>query len=139
MIDFLARGGPLMIPLLICSVLALAIILERAFSLRSKRIIRGDTLNRVRTLLAENQVGEAMTLCRRQPSVMGRILLAAIVNHDRDREELKNIVEDSWQPAPATKSKQFINSQHLFISVMHQLSGFRFKIERKSIKNGARE
>lgn len=36
-----------------------------------------------------------MTLCRRQPSVMGRILLAAIVNHDRDREELKTIVEDA--------------------------------------------
>ena len=95
MIDFLARGGPLMIPLLICSVLALAIILERAFSLRSKRIIRGDTLQRVKSLLADNQIGDAMTLCRRQPSVMGRILLAAIVNHDRDREELKTIVEDA--------------------------------------------
>jgi biopolymer transport protein ExbB len=95
MIDFLTSGGPLMIPLLICSVLALAIILERAFSLRAKRIIRGDTLQRVKSLLADNQIGDAMTLCRRQPSVMGRILLAAIVNHDRDREELKTIVEDA--------------------------------------------
>ncbi len=95
MIDFLTRGGPIMIPLLICSVLALAIILERAFSLRATRIIRGDTLQRVKSLLADNQIGDAMTLCRRQPSVMGRILLAAIVNHDRDREELKTIVEDA--------------------------------------------
>lgn len=95
MIDFLIRGGPLMIPLLISSVIAVAIILERAFSLRSKRIIRGDTLQRVKSLLAENQIGEAMTLCRRQPSVMGRILLSAIVNHDRNREELKTIVEDA--------------------------------------------
>jgi biopolymer transport protein ExbB len=69
--------------------------LERSFSLRAKRIIRLDILQRVKDLLADNQIGEAMTVCRRQPSVMGRILLSAIMNHDRDREELKTIVEDA--------------------------------------------
>jgi len=95
MIDFLARGGVLMIPLGLCSVITLAIILERSFSLRAKRIIRLDVLQRVKDLLADSQIGEAMTVCRRQPSVMGRILLSAIMNHDRDREELKTIVEDA--------------------------------------------
>lgn len=95
MIDFLARGGVIMIPLGLFSVITLAIILERSFSLRAKRIIRLDILQRVKDLLADNQIGEAMTVCRRQPSVMGRILLSAIINHDRDREELKTIVEDA--------------------------------------------
>lgn len=95
MIDFLARGGVIMIPLGLFSVITLAIILERSFSLRAKRIIRLDILQRVKDLLADNQIGEAMTVCRRQPSVMGRILLSAIMNHDRDREELKTIVEDA--------------------------------------------
>ncbi|MFP6870801.1 MAG: MotA/TolQ/ExbB proton channel family protein [Nitrospinota bacterium] len=95
MIDFLARGGVIMIPLGIFSVITLAIILERSFSLRTNRILRLDILQRVKELLADNQIGEAMTVCRRQPSVMGRILLSAIMNHDRDREELKTIVEDA--------------------------------------------
>jgi biopolymer transport protein ExbB len=95
MIDFLARGGVIMIPLGLFSIVTLAIILERSFSLRAKRIIRLDILQRVKDLLADNQIGEAMTVCRRQPSVMGRILLSAIMNHDRDREELKTIVEDA--------------------------------------------
>ena len=102
MIDFLMRGGILMIPLGVCSVLAVAVILERSFSLRSRRVIRLDVLQRVKDLLTENKIGEAMTVCRRQPSVMGRILLSAIMNHDRDREELKTIVEDAGrQEVPA--------------------------------------
>ena len=52
-------------------------------------------LQQVRDLVAENQVSDAMTLCRRYPSVMGRILLVTIANHDRDREELRSIVEDA--------------------------------------------
>lgn len=95
MFEFLARGGILMIPLGVCSVLALAIILERAINLRTKRVIRLDVIQQVRELLAEKQVGDAMTLCRRFPSVMGRILLAAIAHHDREKEELRSIVEDA--------------------------------------------
>ena len=95
MIDFLVRGGILMIPLGICSIVAFAIVLERSYSLRIKRVIRLDVLQRVKDYLADNQIGEAMMICRRQPSVMGRILLSAIMNHDRDHEELKTIVEDA--------------------------------------------
>ena len=102
MFEFLMRGGILMIPLGVCSVLAVAVILERSFSLRTRRVIRLDVLQRVKDLLVDNKIGEAMTVCRRQPSVMGRILLSAIMNHDRDREELKTIVEDAGrQEVPA--------------------------------------
>ena len=102
MFEFLAKGGILMIPLGICSVVALAIIIERSFSLRAKRVIRLDVLLQIRDLLAEKQVGEATTVCRRYPSVMTRILSAAISNFDRDKDELKTIVEDTGrQEVPA--------------------------------------
>lgn len=95
MFEFLARGGILMIPLGICSVLALAIIIERAISLRSSRVIRHDVLQQIRDLVAERKVGDAMTLCRRVPSVMSRILMTAIAHHDREKDELRAIVEDA--------------------------------------------
>ena len=102
MFEFLAKGGILMIPLGICSVVALAIIIERSISLRVKRVIRLDVLLQIRDLLAEKQVGEATTVCRRYPSVMTRILSAAILNIDRDKDELKTIVEDTGrQEVPA--------------------------------------
>ena len=102
MFEFLARGGVLMIPLGVCSVLALAIILKRSLNLRARKIIQADILRQVRDLLAESQVADAMTLCRRYPSVMGRILLVTIANHDREREELRSIVEDAGRQETAT-------------------------------------
>ena len=95
MFEFLAKGGVLMIPLGVCSIVSLAIIIERALNLRPARILPGDLLQQARQLLAENQVGEAVILCRRQPSSIGRILLAAISNYDKEKEELKSIVEDA--------------------------------------------
>ncbi len=102
MFEFLARGGVLMVPLGVCSILALAIILERTLNLRTKKIIQIDILQQVRDLVAENQVSDAMTLCRRYPSVMGRILLVTIANHDRDREELRSVVEDAGRQEVTT-------------------------------------
>ena len=102
MFEFLARGGVLMIPLGICSILALAIILERTLNLRTKKIIQLDILQQVRDLVAENQVSDAMALCRRYPSVMGRILLVTIANHDREREELRSVVEDAGRQEVTT-------------------------------------
>lgn len=105
MFEFLARGGVLMIPLGICSILALAIVLERTLNLRTRKIIQLDILQQVRDLVAENQVSDAMTLCRRYPSVMGRILLVTIANHDRDREELRSVVEDAGRQEVTTLDK----------------------------------
>lgn len=49
MIQLLIRGGYTMIPIILCSIISLAVIIERAFSLREKRIIprhTADWLNR---------------------------------------------------------------------------------------------
>ncbi len=102
MVEFLARGGVLMIPLGVCSILSLALILERSLNLRARKVIQTDILRQVRDLLAENQVADAITLCRRYPSVMGRILLVTIANHDRGREELRSIVEDAGRQEAAS-------------------------------------
>lgn len=91
-----------MIPLGVCSILAVAIILERTLNLRTRKIIQLDILQQVRDLVAENQVSDAMTLCRRYPSVMGRILLVTIANHDREREELRSVVEDAGRQEVTT-------------------------------------
>ena len=95
MLEFLMKGGVLMIPLGICSILALAIILERAYNLRLPRIIPADLIQQARHLLAEDQVEEAVLLCRRHASPIARIILAAISNYDREKEEIKEIVEDA--------------------------------------------
>lgn len=95
MLDFIIKGGPVMVPILLCSVISLAIIVERGLSLRRQRILRYEILQRIEELLRDRKIPEATTLCKRYPSSMTRILLAAILNHDKTRPEIKEIIEDA--------------------------------------------
>jgi biopolymer transport protein ExbB len=95
MLEFVIQGGPVMVPLLLCSVIALSIIVERCLSLRRNRILKYDVLQRIEDLLRDRKIPEASTLCKRYPSSMTRILLAAILNHDKSRQEIKEIIEDA--------------------------------------------
>ena len=95
MLDFIIKGGPVMAPILLCSVISLAIIVERSLSLRRQRILRYEILQRIEELLRDRKIPEATTLCKRYPSSMTRILLAAILNHDKTRPEIKEIIEDA--------------------------------------------
>ena len=95
MVELIIKGGPVMVPILLCSVISLAIIVERSLSLRRHRILRYDILQRIEELLRERKIPEASTLCKRYPSSMTRILLAAILNHDKSRQEIKEILEDA--------------------------------------------
>jgi biopolymer transport protein ExbB len=95
MIELIIKGGPVMGPILLCSVISLAIIVERCLSLRRHRILRYDILQRIEELLRDRKIPEATTLCKRYPSSMTRILLAAILNHDKTRQEIKEIIEDA--------------------------------------------
>jgi biopolymer transport protein ExbB len=95
MIELIIKGGPVMGPILLCSVISLAIIVERGLSLRRNRILRYDILQRIEELLRDRKIPEATTLCKRYPSSMTRILLAAILNHDKTRQEIKEVIEDA--------------------------------------------
>lgn len=93
--QFIQDGGPIMIPIMVCSVLALAIIIERLYSMRYSRIVRPGMVNRIENLLRDRKIAEATTICKKYPSSMTRILLTAILNHDKEKMEIKEIVEDA--------------------------------------------
>jgi biopolymer transport protein ExbB len=94
MLDYIARGGVVMIPILVCSVVALIIIFERLWSLRRKRIFRFDILDTIEQLLREHKIPEATTLCKRHDSTMTRLVLVVLLNADRPKAEIKELIED---------------------------------------------
>jgi biopolymer transport protein ExbB len=94
MLDYIARGGIVMIPILVCSVVALIIIFERLWSLQRKRIFRFDILDTIEQLLREHKIPEATTLCKRHDSTMTRLVLVALLNSDRPKAEIKELIED---------------------------------------------
>ncbi len=95
MIEFLIGGGLLMIPIVFCSVVALGIVIERLFNLRASRIIRTDVMEEVESMLRERRIPDASMILRRTSSVLSRILLVVILNHEKDRAEIKELIEDA--------------------------------------------
>ncbi|MFQ6672064.1 MAG: MotA/TolQ/ExbB proton channel family protein [Candidatus Tectimicrobiota bacterium] len=91
----LIKGGILMVPIGLCSVLALAIVLERLFVLRHPRVVSPEVLRRVETCLREGDTSEALLLCRRQSSAITRILHVGIANHHKPKSEIKEVIEDA--------------------------------------------
>lgn len=94
-LELISRGGPLMIALLICSVLAFAIIIERIVALRRSRVLRIDILMEVEIALKKKDLVAAMELAKSSPSCMTRIAEVAIINSDKSREDLKSSIEEA--------------------------------------------
>jgi len=92
MIDWMDKGGVLMVPILLCSVIGFAIFLERLiFFARMKS--RGNGLAAtVATLLKEGRDKDALESAIESGSPMGRVLSQAIDAKDCDRETLETVI-----------------------------------------------
>ena len=61
---FLAKGGLMMIPIALGSVIALAIFLERVWAMRRPAIIPDGYVDRIIELVRKGQLGEALAICK---------------------------------------------------------------------------
>jgi len=94
MLEIFQKGGPLMYPILLCSVLALAIFFERIWTLF--RLGRGTIpmVREVESLIRKNRIEEAVIVCQRTGTPLARILVSALRGAGRPREQIKTIVEE---------------------------------------------
>lgn len=93
MVDFLQAGGWLMVPLAVASVVALAICIERAWSLRRTRIVPSHLLADIAGAVRGDDMDEARSLCT--SSALGRILLAGFDSASRGRDAMREAMEDA--------------------------------------------
>jgi biopolymer transport protein ExbB len=108
MYDFVVKGGVLMIPIALCSIIALAIFLERLWSLRRSRVIPRDFLIEIEDLIRREKIPEAITRCRKDGSSMANIILAGIRNFGKRREIVKEGIEEIGRREAATLER-YIN------------------------------
>lgn len=84
-----------MLPLIICSVVAMAIILERLWSLQEKRVLPENLSAKVWDWVNKNQLNDEHINTLRDSSVLGEILAAALANRHRDLDSIKERVQDT--------------------------------------------
>lgn len=89
MVDFIIKGGPVMIPLLFCSIIAVAIGLERLWYLSKTRADADDLVEEVRVSLEEGRPLEAIHFLKKQNGPVASMLAAGLAFADRGVDELR--------------------------------------------------
>jgi biopolymer transport protein ExbB len=97
----LQAGGWLMLPIIVCSILALAIILERFWTLRRKQVIPPELALQVWRWHQEGQLTRERILTVRESSPLGRIFAAGLVNQHHSREVMKEAIVDTGRQVVA--------------------------------------
>ncbi len=86
MLERLIMGGYMMIPLGICSVLMVAVLIERSLAFyRNGRIDIRSLRAKIRSLVAEDRVDEAISLCASTPSPVAAVLLVGLQTYKRSQ------------------------------------------------------
>lgn len=95
MLDILLAGGWAMVPILICSAVALAIVLERCWTLRRKAVLPPGLGEEVRAWARRGQLDPAHLQTLAEGSPLGQLLAAALSVRNRPRDEIKERIEDT--------------------------------------------
>ncbi|MCX8035566.1 MAG: MotA/TolQ/ExbB proton channel family protein [Candidatus Sumerlaeia bacterium] len=95
--ELIVAGGPMMIPIGLCSLVALAIALERLFSLRRNRIIPPGFMKGLVVAFGPDgtNIAGALAYCDRTPSPLSNIIRAGILKLGRRLEILEQAVQDA--------------------------------------------
>lgn len=94
MLELFKAGGVLMWPILLCSIIAVAIIAERFWSLRKSRITPVDLVRKVWQWEKDGTLDQARIKFLRNSSPLGRILAAGLVNRKHHRDVMKESIEE---------------------------------------------
>jgi biopolymer transport protein ExbB len=94
-IDILYSGGPVMIPLGLLSLVALAIVLERMWALRRANYLKTSVVTTLTRLVASRDYSAAREYCRRNPGPFAELVRMLVENREAPYDELKEILEDT--------------------------------------------
>ncbi|MDZ7263887.1 MAG: MotA/TolQ/ExbB proton channel family protein, partial [candidate division KSB1 bacterium] len=111
----LQRGGIVMIPLILCSIIALGIIIERAIALRKKRVLVPAIINLIETIHNPNDIHLALSICQKNKGVFANIVQLGLENRQLPKDELKELITD--------QGRQEVRELEKGLSVLETIAG----------------
>ncbi len=116
MFELVKAGGWLMLPILACSVVALAIIAERFWFLRRGRITPKHLVAQVWHWAKQGELDEARINFLKRNSALGRVLAAGLINRHHDREIMKESIEETGRHI-MPEMERFLNTLGTIASI----------------------
>ncbi len=112
MLNYFLRGGIMMYPLFLASVLALAIIINRLRVLSRARTGERELMSRIKGLADQKRVEQAVAVCNNSRGPVASILKAGLSQYDKGQKAMEDAFEaqaseevpflESYLPALAT-------------------------------------
>jgi len=109
-------GGWLMLPILACSVITMAIVMERLWTLRRRRVMPKGLVTEIREWYCQEQLAEERLARVQDGSPLGRILAAGLANREYSWEVMKEAIRDTDRQVVA-ELERYINTLGTIASV----------------------
>ncbi len=109
MFEIIKSGGWMMLPIILSSVIAMAIVIERFWSLQRKKILPPELLSQVRMLYISKRLDESTLRQLKISSPLGYVLAAGLANSAHGRKVMKDCMEESGRKV-AHELERFLNT-----------------------------
>ncbi len=93
--ELIKSGGWIMLPIVLCSIIAVAIVIERLWTLRASRISPPNLLAQVWQWQQDQQMNHDKMTKLRAGSPLGQILAAGLANSRHGREMMKESIQEA--------------------------------------------
>jgi biopolymer transport protein ExbB len=103
LIEIFKAGGPVMWPLALCSLVSLAIVIERSVNLRVSRILNPGVVERITGLAEGGSLERAIDACRQSPGIYTNIVTAGleVASRGEGKSLSKEAIEDAGRQETA--------------------------------------
>lgn len=116
MFEIVKAGGPIMVPIILSSIIAAAIFLERLWTLQPRRVLPAELTEKVWKWVQQRQIQDKHIAVLQQNSPLGRILAAGLANRHRGRDVIKESVEDAGRHV-VHELERFLNALGTIASI----------------------
>lgn len=95
MIELFQKGGPVMYPLLLCSITAVVVIIWRFIELHRVKVNAGEFMENINDHLSNNEIEEAIESCKDFTGPVVSIVKAGLKKYRRGSEEIAKAIENA--------------------------------------------
>jgi len=114
--ELITAGGWLMLPIILCSVVALAIVGERFWVLKQEKVLPTNLVAQVWQMHKQRELNAERIKVLRDSSPLGRILAAGLINMHHEREVMKEAIEETGRQV-VMELERFLNTLGTIASI----------------------
>jgi biopolymer transport protein ExbB len=94
MLEWFRSGGSMMYPLLLASILAVAIIIDRFINLRRKKVLIPEIVNLVEHFISKQDADLARNICAKYKGPLPNLIRLVLENSNMEHNEITELLED---------------------------------------------